>query len=158
MCHLSDARNLFDSEGERFYGLRVAKDLLDASFVDVAEQIHSTLQWSRAARINSDAKTFHKLKEHEKVIDHETAPPRLPIKTSNTGKHVSRYNRRKEMNNCERCGAPRDAVRLETHHAHILQRDCDADGWSLSRPHINAHALWNLMTLCEECHDAEHSK
>lgn len=61
----------------------------------------------------------------------------------------SRYNRKKWMERCERCGAVRD---LHTHHIQP-QISASPDGY-IGEYHKNT--LFNLMTLCRTCHEKEH--
>lgn len=61
----------------------------------------------------------------------------------------SRYNRKKWVDKCARCGTNRE---LHTHHI-LPQASASKDGYIGFYPKDAAH---NLMTLCRACHEKEH--
>jgi DNA mismatch repair protein MutS len=61
----------------------------------------------------------------------------------------SRYNTKKWMDRCERCGTAQD---LHTHHI-APQRLASEDGYIGV---YKKNVLFNLMTLCRACHEKEH--
>lgn len=63
----------------------------------------------------------------------------------------SRYNRKKWIDRCVRCGTTNN---LHTHHIEP-QSSATPDGYIGTYP---KDALHNLMTLCRVCHDREHHK
>jgi hypothetical protein len=65
----------------------------------------------------------------------------------------SRYHSQLLMDRCDLCGQ-RNQRDLETHHINH-QKDC-VDGWVKSKPHIAKNQLYNLMVLCQLCHDKIH--
>ena len=88
-----------------------------------------------------DDKDFMKLtREIEKEIDNE--PPILNTK-------VSKYNTNVYLDECLICSTKEN---LETHHIE-WQKDCNSDGFILSKPHVNKNHKSNLMAVCCSCHD-----
>lgn len=61
----------------------------------------------------------------------------------------SRYNRKKWIDKCSRCGTNRE---LHTHHI-LPQASASVDGYIGFYPKDAAH---NLVTLCRACHEKEH--
>jgi DNA mismatch repair protein MutS len=66
---------------------------------------------------------------------------------------TSHYNKGKYVDKCEICSGTK---KLETHHINF-QKDFDKDGYHKNKFHIKKNALYNLMTLCEQCHDMIHN-
>jgi len=66
---------------------------------------------------------------------------------------TSHYNKGKYVDKCEICSSTK---KLETHHINF-QKDFDKDGYHRNKFHIKKNALYNLMTLCESCHDMIHN-
>lgn len=66
---------------------------------------------------------------------------------------LSNYNNGKYVDRCEICSSNK---KLETHHINF-QKDFDKDGYHKNKFHIKKNALYNLMTLCESCHDMIHN-
>ena len=64
----------------------------------------------------------------------------------------SRYNSRKSVSECERCGSK---DKLETHHI-IPQREADENGFIVGTA-LHKNSFCNLETLCESCHNKHHS-
>ena len=64
----------------------------------------------------------------------------------------SAYNRKMFMDKCTVCGKTA-SVALETHHIKYQQHASSTNHVA----HVHAHALANLVTLCEECHKKEHN-
>ena len=64
----------------------------------------------------------------------------------------SRYNSRKCVSECARCGSKE---KLETHHI-IPQREADENGFIVGTA-LHKNSLSNLETLCESCHTKHHS-
>jgi 5-methylcytosine-specific restriction endonuclease McrA len=67
------------------------------------------------------------------------------------------------MDKCDMCGK-RDGdmknmkgskTNLETHHINH-QKDCE-DGFVKAKPHIKKNQIFNLMILCQNCHDKIHN-
>jgi len=63
---------------------------------------------------------------------------------------ISRYNKNVFMDECKVCGKPPD----ETHHI-VPQNEADKDGFI---GHFHKNQGFNLIPVCEKCHDAIHSK
>ena len=68
---------------------------------------------------------------------------------------TSRYNSKKVVGTCEKCGI---APGIEVHHLQY-QRDASKDGIIKNEDNVfHKNKLANLMTLCEKCHDETHKK
>ena len=65
----------------------------------------------------------------------------------------SHYNKSKYVDKCEICNCTKN---LETHHINF-QKDFNKDGYHKNKFHVKKNALYNLMTLCESCHDKIHN-
>jgi len=83
----------------------------------------------------------------------------LEIKNVLTGLNkdvkVSRYNKDLLVDECSICGKKNG---LETHHIN-LQKDCTIKkDFVKDKPHIKRNQLFNLVVLCEKCHDKLHDK
>ena len=74
-----------------------------------------------------------------------------PTMVTNT---KSSFNRDVIMNECKVCGASSNNRKLEAHHIQY-QSTSDARGFIENRFHKNKQ--FNLVPLCEKCHDAVHS-
>jgi DNA mismatch repair protein MutS len=68
---------------------------------------------------------------------------------------TSRYNSKKLVGTCEKCGKN---MGTEVHHLQY-QRDADDNG-VISNPDgvLHKNNLANLLTICETCHDGIHKK
>jgi len=104
------SRDLQDGQGEKFYGVQVAKFVM------------------------KDKLFNQRTLELEKEYQGE-------IKTSN-------YNSNNWMVECYFC---KSAEKLETHHIN-WQKDCEENRVK-NKPHINKNSNYNLLTVCQECHD-----
>jgi DNA mismatch repair protein MutS len=68
-----------------------------------------------------------------------------PILTTNK----SKYNNNVYMDECLICSSKEN---LEMHHIE-WQKDCDSNGFILSKSHVNKNHSSNLMPVCQTCHD-----
>jgi DNA mismatch repair protein MutS len=73
-------------------------------------------------------------------------PPRLVLPKT------SRYNAKKHITHCEKCSAT--DVPLHIHHV-IPQKDADEKGF-IKGTALHKNCLWNLLGLCEKCHQEAH--
>jgi DNA mismatch repair protein MutS len=71
---------------------------------------------------------------------------------------TSNYNAQKVVFECEICGKrkKKEITNLETHHINF-QKDFDKDGLHKVKSHIHKNAKYNLMVLCDKCHDKIHN-
>jgi hypothetical protein len=68
---------------------------------------------------------------------------------------TSRYNSKKIVGMCEKCGKN---MGTEVHHLQY-QKDSDEDGVIVNEDGIlHKNKLSNLLTLCESCHNTIHKK
>jgi len=73
----------------------------------------------------------------------------------------SRYNSELLMDKCSICGKQQNNISnisktvLETHHIN-QQKDC-INGFVKNKPHIKKNQLFNLVVLCQVCHDKLHN-
>jgi DNA mismatch repair protein MutS len=122
-------RELKEGSGERIYGITVAKYIVkDSEFINKALEIKNIL-----LNLNPDS--------------------------SAVGTKTSRYNQQLLMDCCECCGKKntnKGTSLLETHHINH-QKDCE-DGFVKDKPHIKKNQIFNLMVLCQECHDKIHNQ
>jgi DNA mismatch repair protein MutS len=104
------SRDLQEGQGEKFYGVQVAK------FVMKDDEFNKrTLE-----------------------LEHEYGEK---VKTSH-------YNKNNWMVECYFC---KTHNKLETHHIN-WQKDCE-DNRVIEKPHINKNSNYNLLTVCQHCHD-----
>lgn len=68
-----------------------------------------------------------------------------------TSFHTSRYNSKKIMGNCEKCGK----VGTEVHHI-LEQKDADERGF-IDGSYKHKNHISNLMSICDDCHLEMHS-
>ncbi len=61
----------------------------------------------------------------------------------------SKYNKDVYLDECLICSKRED---LEMHHIE-WQKDCNEDGFIISKPHVNKNHSSNLMPVCTTCHD-----
>ena len=61
----------------------------------------------------------------------------------------SKYNKDLYLDECLICSKRKD---LEMHHIE-WQKDCDNNGFIISKPHVNKNHSSNLMPVCSSCHD-----
>lgn len=61
----------------------------------------------------------------------------------------SKYNKDLYLDECLICSKRED---LEMHHIE-WQKDCDNNGFIISKPHVNKNHSSNLMPVCSSCHD-----
>lgn len=127
-------RELKLGSGERIYGITVAKYIIkDEDFIKKALEIKNKL-------VNRD-------------------PGSSIISTKK-----SRYNGDIIMDRCDMCGKREGDMKntkgsktnLETHHINH-QKDCE-DGFVKTKTHIKKNQIFNLMVLCQGCHDKIHSE
>lgn len=123
-------RELKPGSGERIYGITVAKYIIrDNAFIAKALEIKNKL-------LNRD-----------------------PTSSTISSKK-SRYNSQLLMDSCYMCGKKNTdkgtASILETHHINH-QKDCE-DGFVKNKPHIKKNQIFNLMVLCQTCHDKIHNE
>lgn len=83
-------------------------------------------------------------------------------KLTNMGKvKKSRYNSELLMDKCSICNRQQNNISnlsktvLETHHIN-QQKDC-INGFVKNKPHIKKNQLFNLVVLCQVCHDKLHN-
>lgn len=123
-------RELKPGSGERIYGITVAKYIIkDPDFIEKALSIKNKL-------LNRDTKSS--------VISTKK----------------SRYNSELLIDRCGMCGKrglDSKQTNLETHHINH-QKDCDNNGFVKNKPHIKKNALYNLIVLCNTCHDNIHTE
>jgi DNA mismatch repair protein MutS len=121
-------RELKPGTGERIYGITVAKYIIkDSLFIKKALEIKNKL-------LNKD-------------------PESSAIST-----RKSRYNSELLMDACDMCGKKNTfngQSNLETHHINH-QKDCE-NGFVKNKPHIKKNQIFNLMVLCQSCHDKLHN-
>ena len=69
----------------------------------------------------------------------------------------SNYNASKHVFECELCGKKKtkEITNLETHHINF-QKDFDEDGINKTKLHIKKNAKYNLLVVCDKCHDKIH--
>lgn len=128
-------RLLKPGSGERIYGITVAKYIIkDEKFIKKALEIKNIL---------TD-------REKDSVV----------VSTKK-----SRYNSELLMDRCTLCGVREGEKKngksakssmLETHHINH-QKDC-VDGFVKDKPHIQKNQIFNLVVLCQQCHDKIHCK
>jgi len=123
-------RLLKPGSGERIYGITVAKYIIkDDEFIKKALEIKNRL-------INRD-------------------PNSAALSTKK-----SRYNNDVIMDCCHICGKREklgeSMTNLETHHINH-QKDCDENGFVKSKPYIKKNQIFNLMVVCQTCHDKIHN-
>jgi DNA mismatch repair protein MutS len=122
-------RELKDGPGERIYGITVAKYIIkDDKFIKKALEIKNKL-------LNRD-------------------PDSAVISTKK-----SNYNPDILMDKCDMCGKrsnEKGCGVLETHHIN-QQKDC-VDGFVKNKSHIMKDQIYNLMVLCQKCHDKIHAE
>ena len=104
-------RELKEGQGEKYYGVQVAKYLMKDDFFN------------------------RRTKELENEFDN------VYLKQSN-------YNKKNWMDCCEICKSKNN---LETHHI-VFQKDF-INNIAVDNPHIKKNCNYNLVTLCQECHD-----
>jgi DNA mismatch repair protein MutS len=121
-------RELKPGSGDRIYGITVAKYIIkDADFIEKALTIKN------------------------KLLNRDTKSPVISTKTS-------RYNANLLIDKCGMCGKrglDSKQINLETHHINH-QKDCDINGFVKNKPHIKKNAMYNLIVLCNTCHDVIH--
>lgn len=121
-------RYLKPGSGERIYGITVAKYIIkDSDFIEKALSIKN------------------------KLLKRDVNSPVISIKKS-------RYNSQLLVDKCGICGKrglDEKQSNLETHHINH-QKDCDINGFVKDKPHIKKNALYNLVVLCDTCHDKMH--
>ena len=121
-------RELKPGSGERIYGITVAKYIIkDSDFIEKALSIKN------------------------KLLNRDNSSPVISTKTS-------RYNSKLLVDKCGMCGKrglDSKQTNLETHHINH-QKDCDNNGFVKNKPHIKKNALYNLVVLCNTCHDKIH--
>lgn len=126
-CLIYD-RELKPGTGERIYGITVAKSIIkDEAFINKALQIKNLL-------LERD--------------------PNSPVMTTKK----SRYNPDLLMDSCSICGKANKnggGRALETHHINH-QKDCDDKGFVKTKPHIQKNQIFNLLVVCQDCHDKIH--
>ncbi|VVU94569.1 MutS domain V [seawater metagenome] len=61
----------------------------------------------------------------------------------------SKYNSKLYIDECMICSTKEN---LEVHHIE-WQKDCNSDGFILSKPHVKKNHKSNLMPVCQKCHD-----
>ena len=57
---------------------------------------------------------------------------------------------------CGKKNSNKNPTPLETHHIN-QQKDCDDDGFVKDKSHIKKNQIFNLMVICQECHDKIHA-
>lgn len=140
ICHLSVSqasdgggvvfdRQLYDGGSSVLYGLKIAEYMnLDKTFVNIAQGISDSISG---------------------FVDPNVG--RLDLKPTK-----SRYNTKKKTLKCEVCGykpTTKKHIPLDTHH---IDFQCNAnDSGFIGDYHKNE--LFNLVTLCKECHTSVHS-
>ncbi len=69
----------------------------------------------------------------------------------------SRYNSSLIINKCDICGIGKSS-KLETHHINH-QKDCDEKGFvkTSGKEHIKKNDIFNLISVCQKCHDKIHA-
>ena len=99
---------------------------------------------------------------YEKALEQKIETARFPLQqycTINSGTHIltvnhcydillSRYNSDNWMVECYFC---KSCERLETHHIN-WKKDCN-NNLVTDKPHIKMNANYNLLTVCQSCHD-----
>jgi DNA mismatch repair protein MutS len=130
-------RLLKNGTGERIYGITVAKYIIkDNDFIKKALEFKNIL------------------------VDRNKDSSQISTKKS-------KYNNELLMDQCSLCNKKntfKNPTPLETHHINH-QKDCDIDGFvnnkqnnkQHNKQHIKKNQLFNLMVLCNECHDKVHS-
>jgi DNA mismatch repair protein MutS len=70
----------------------------------------------------------------------------------------SRYNSKKYIDMCEVCGQglKKDHSNLESHHINF-QKDFNENGIHNTKKYLKMNALYNLLTVCQNCHDDIHN-
>jgi len=113
-------RHLRTGSGSSFYGLQIAKYLInDKNFSEYVVTFSKNL---KKTDINSDK--------------------------------VSKYNSKLFIQQCSICKKipGKDEIPLETHHINF-QRNCNNDGYIISKKYLHKNHKSNLVVLCSECHD-----
>ncbi len=127
-------RALKPGSGERIYGITVAKYIIkDEEFIKKALEIKNKL-------VSRD-------------------PESSIVSTKK-----SRYNNDVIMDRCYMCGKREGDMKttkgaktnLETHHINH-QKDCE-DGFVKTKTHIAKNQIFNLLVLCQKCHDKIHDE
>jgi DNA mismatch repair protein MutS len=145
-------RILKPGSGERIYGITVAKYIIkDDAFIKKALEIKNILLMrdtesgaisTKKSRYNSDL-LMDKCdmcgkRKGELNISTNTSTNKTNNKTTPKSKVVS------------------EVTTLETHHINH-QKDCE-NGFVKSKPHIKKNQIFNLMVLCQKCHDQLHAE
>lgn len=127
-------RELKPGSGERIYGITVAKYIIkDEDFIKKALEIKN------------------------KLVNRDPGSSVISVKKS-------RYNADVVMDRCDMCGKREGDMKntkgsktnLETHHINH-QKDCE-DGFVKTKTHIKKNQIFNLMVLCQSCHDKIHNE
>jgi DNA mismatch repair protein MutS len=126
-------RQLEKGSGENIYGVTVAKFVIkDTEFIRLTD----------------------KMVEIHKQLYNQGHTNGNKIKLKIVGSKKSRYNSKKFISECEKCGKkPSYKGELETHHDFIHQEECDSSG---HKDHLHKNSKWNLKVLCDSCHEKEH--
>lgn len=93
------------------------------------------------------------------IKDHNFIDKAIEIKNKLLDINVnkkSRYNANLMVDKCTLCGKTA-GTKLETHHINH-QKDCDNNGFVVTKPHIQKNDIFNLMVVCDKCHDKIHNK
>ena len=121
------------------------------------DETRDRLVYDRALKQGTGEKIYGITVAKYIIKDNDFIAKALEIKNILTGQtqtmKKSRYHNQLLMDRCDLCGQ-RNQRDLETHHINH-QKDC-VDGWVKSKPHIATNQLYNLMVLCQLCHDKIH--
>ena len=125
-------RTLQPGNGPKSYGILVCETMdLDRDFITKAKEIRE--------RMNS-------MKTHNNINVYHN---------HNTNSNVSKYNINKIISICEIC---KIANACDVHH---INQQCDANENNIINDShngiFNKNKLWNLVSLCKECHQSIHS-
>ena len=133
------SRTLHPGNGPKSYGILVCETMdLDHDFILKAKEIRESMN------------TKH-TQSHTNQNYHNNSHTH-PNQTSN---HTSKYNINKIISLCEIC---KIASACDVHH---INQQCDANENNIINDNengiFNKNKLWNLVSLCKECHQSIHS-
>ena len=125
-------RTLQPGNGPKSYGILVCETMdLDRDFITKAKEIRESM---------NSMKSYHNLNLHH---------------NPQTNSIVSKYNINKIISLCEIC---KIANACDVHH---INQQCDANENNIINDNehgiFNKNKLWNLVSLCKECHQSIHS-
>jgi len=139
------SRTLHPGNGPKSYGILVCETMdLDNDFILKAKEIRESMNTKNT---NTYTNPTHQNHNHTNNSNHTNH--------SNQTNHTSKYNINKIISLCEICKV---ANACDVHH---INQQCDANENNIINDNengiFNKNKLWNLVSLCKECHQSIHS-